>query len=102
MKLFHLFVILAVVMFAAAPATAGGCDTEPTIDAKVISYTWPAGIGVNFAVFDFRAALEGWGLSACAEGSVDTLGLLRLVPGLAEKLPAFMAAPAPVSSEGGG
>ena len=85
---FILFAILAAVMFTAAPASADGCVADPTIDLKVITYTWPAGVGIDAAVFDFRAALKAWGTSACFGGDVDVLGVLRFVPWIGGLLPA--------------
>ena len=80
--------LLAVLLFVApATAFAEGCDFDPTFDAKMFSYTYPAGVGFNFAVFRFEVGLKDYGARGCVGVEVDTFGLLRLIPWVKDLLP---------------
>jgi len=91
-----LLVVLAVAMFAPATVFAGQCDFDPTFDAKVFSYTYPAGVGLDFAVFRFEVGVADYGARGCVGAEVDTLGLLRLIPWVKDLLPTAAEPLAPI------
>jgi len=89
-------VMLAVLLLAAPTAAfAGGCEFNPTFDAKVFSYTYPAGVGFDLAMFRVEVGLADYGARGCVGAQVDTFGLLRLIPWVKDLLPGASTAPLP-------
>ena len=85
----RLIILLAtlVLLVPAVASAEGGCEFNPTRDAKVFSYTYPATVGLDGAVLSFEVGLTEWGSKGCLNGTVDIFGALRLIPWLRDVLP---------------
>lgn len=82
-----LVALLIGVMAAPMTATAGGCEFDPTLDAKVFTYSYPAGVGFDVGVFEFEVGLSEWGSKACGNVTLDIIRALRLIPWMRDVLP---------------